>query len=318
MTSKLDPVLETLLNTNSLPSKDSLAEFSDLDRVEINYLQSKWDQIPIDLRRALIEELGKLGDDNVTFSFEEINRLALDDEDEEIRSNSISNLWESEDPSLVQPLIEKLVQDPSVHVRATVGSALGAFVLLGETQGLPSDHLTKIEDALLDSYRNTKDSPIHRKCLESLGYSSRAEVDALIQAAFESSDETRVRSAILAMGRSANKKWNEAVLSQLQSPSPGLRHESVAAVGELEIKDALEEIIELVDDVNQDVHHAVIWSLSQLGGTRAADILADLYNAAEEGDELELLEDALDNLAFINGTRDILLFDFDDEEEPSN
>jgi hypothetical protein len=62
----------------------------------------------------------------------------------------------------------------------------------------------------------------------------------------------------------------------------------------------------------------VLWSLSQLGGTRAADILADLYNAAEDGEELELLEDALDNLAFINGTRDILLFDFDDEEDPSN
>ena len=318
MTSKLDSVLETLVDANSLPSKDSLAEFSDLDQGEIKYLQSKWDQIPIDLRRSLIEEIGKLGDDNVTFNFEEINRLALNDGDEEVRRGSISNLWESENPSLVQLLLEILIQDPSVHVRATAASALGAFVLLGETQGLPSDHLTKIEDALLDTHRNTKDSPIHRKCLESLGYSSRTEVDDLIQAAFESVDEMQVRSAILAMGRSANKKWGVSVLSQLQSPSPGLRHESVVAVGELEIKEALEDIIELVDDVDQNVHRAVLWSLSQLGGTRAADILADLYNAAEDGEELELLEDALDNLAFINGTRDILLFDFDDEEDPSN
>ena len=175
MTSKLDSVLETLVDANSLPSKDSLAEFSDLDQGEIKYLQSKWDQIPIDLRRSLIEEIGKLGDDNVTFNFEEINRLALNDGDEEVRRGSISNLWESENPSLVQLLLEILIQDPSVHVRATAASALGAFVLLGETQGLPSDHLTKIEDALLDTHRNTKDSPIHRKCLESLGYSSRTD-----------------------------------------------------------------------------------------------------------------------------------------------
>ncbi len=316
MTSKIDSVLETLLNANSLPSKASLAEFSDLDQVEIKYLQSKWDQIPIGLRRSLIEELGKLGDDNVTFNFERINRLALNDEDEEVRRKSISNLWESEDPNLVQPLIKKLIQDPSVHVRAAAASALSAFVLLGETQGLPSNHLTRIEEALLDTHRNTKDNSIHRKSLESLGYSSRSEVDDLIQAAFESSDEMLVRSAILAMGRSANKKWDESVLSQLQSPSPELRHVSVIAVGELEIKEALEEIIDLVEDVNHNVHRAVLWSLSQLGGTRAADFLADLYNAAEEGDELELLEDAIDNLAFINGSRDILLFD--DEEESIN
>lgn len=318
MASKLDSALDTLLNANSLPSKDSLAEFSDLDQVEIKYLQGKWDQIPISLRRSLIEELGKLADDNVTFNFEQINRLALNDEDEEVRRKSISNLWESKDPSLVQPIIEKLIQDPSVDVRATAASALGAFLLLGETQGLPSDHLTRIEDALLDTYRNTKDIPIHRKSLESLGYSSRAEVDDLIQDAFESSDEMLVRSAILAMGRSANKKWDESVLSQLQSPSPELRHESVVAVGELEIREALEEIIDLVEDVNQNVRHAVLWSLSQLGGTRAADILTDLYKAAEDGEELELIEHALDNLAFINGTGEILHFDYDDEEEPFN
>ena len=127
-----------------------------------------------------------------------------------------------------------------------------------------------------------------------------------------------MRSAILAMGRSANKKWSELVLIHLQSPSPLLRLESVIAVGELEIKEALPDIIDLVEDVDDKIRKSSIWSLSQLGGSRAADILAELYNSAEDGEELQLIEDAFDNLAFVNGTRDMLLFDYDDEEELFN
>ena len=194
-------------------------------------------------------------------------------------------------------------------------AAAKAFVLIGETQGLPQGKHELIEDALLDVHRKSENMFIRTNSLESLGYSSRKEVNDLILTAFESEEESLVRSAILAMGRSANKRWKDSVLTHIQSPSPQLRLESVVAVGELEIKEALGEIIELVEDVDDRIRHASIWSLSQLGGSRAADILAELYNAAEDSDELQLIEDAFDNLAFVNGTRDMLLFDYDDEEE---
>jgi HEAT repeat protein len=315
MGTKFETVIETLLETSSLPSQDELAELSDLDQNEATFLNNVWDQLPLKLRRSLLEELGKQADENITFSFEQINRIGLDDGDDEVRKQSILNLWESEDPSLVFPIIGILTDDPSDDVKAAAASALGAFVLIGETQGLPDDRLELVENTLLDVHQSTANKQIKQHSLESLGYSSREEVNELILNAFESGDETQVRSAILAMGRSANKKWKEFVITHLQSPSPLLRLESVIAVGELEIKEALPEIIDLVEDVNDKIRHSSIWSLSQLGGSRAADILAELYNSAQDGDELQLIEDAFDNLAFVNGTGDMLLFDYDDEEE---
>jgi HEAT repeat protein len=315
MINKFESVIEELLNSDTLPSQEGLAELSDLDQSKVDHLRNAWGQISVGLRRALVEELGKQADANITLSFEQINRLGIHDDDEEVRRRSVLNLWESEDPNLVPPIIEKLTDDPSENVRAAAASALGAFVLIGETQGLPENRLELIEDTLLLVHRTTKNDFIIRNSLESLGYSSREEVNDLIMIAFKSDEVAMVRSAILAMGRSANKKWNELVLTHLQSPSPELRLESVVAVGELEIKEALGEIIELVEDVDDKIRHASIWSLSQLGGSRAADILAELYNSTDDGDELELIEDAFDNLAFVNGTRDMLLFDYDDEEE---
>jgi HEAT repeat protein len=120
------------------------------------------------------------------------------------------------------------------------------------------------------------------------------------------------------MGRSANQRWKDFVLTHLLSPSPQLRLVSVVAVGELEVKEALEEILELIDDVDIKIRNASVWSLSQIGGSRAADILAELFNAAEDGEELQLIEDAFDNLAFADGTRDMLIFDHDDEEESAS
>ena len=318
MTSKYEIAVDSLLETETLPPKDILVELSDLDQAEIQHLRGKWDEISKTLLRSLIEELRKQADENIALSFEQINRLALEDDDDEVRRSSILSLWESENPSLVIPFVEKLNDDPSDDVRAAAASALGAFVLLGETPGLPQDRLKLIEDALLDVYQTTENGLLHRNCLDSLGYSSREEVNELILTAFESDDETLVRSSIIAMGRSANQRWKDFVLTHLLSPSPLLRLASVVAVGELEVKEALEEILELIDDVDIKIRNASVWSLSQIGGSRAADILAELFNAAEDGEELQLLEDAFDNLAFIDGTRDMLVFDHDDEEESAS
>jgi hypothetical protein len=40
-----------------------------------------------------------------------------------------------------------------------------------------------------------------------------------------------------------------------------------------------------------------------------------LLETTEDESEIALLEDALDYLAFVDGTRDIALFDFDDDQD---
>jgi HEAT repeat protein len=108
------------------------------------------------------------------------------------------------------------------------------------------------------------------------------------------------------------------VIHELMSPAPVLRLEAARAAGELDLQDAVPSLIDLLEDVDDDVRRAAIWSLGQLGGAAANEALLRLLDRAEDEDEIELLEDALGNLAFVDGTRDFLMFDFDDSEDGSS
>jgi hypothetical protein len=194
---------------------------------------------------------------------------------------------------------------------------LGTFVLLSETKAFPEEVKFEIEEALLSCIA-ADEQIIKRRCLESLGYSSREEVHSLISSAYAAEDEPQKRSALKAMGRSANDRWGIQVMSELNNPDPATRHEAARAAGELELRESVADLIDLLDDVNRDVRSAAIWSLSQIGGSRATQAITDLMDNPEDEEEAQLLQDAADNLAFVNGTRDMLLFDFDELEDSAD
>ena len=52
-----------------------------------------------------------------------------------------------------------------------------------------------------------------------------------------------------------------------------------------------------------------------IGGALATEAIIEFSEGIENDDEAQLVEDALDNVAFVNGTREMLLFDFDDPED---
>ena len=308
-----------ILNDDASPIPlDRLHNLSDLDSTGMELFAKNWLQTSTDRRRSVIQEFGTLADENIELSFESINRYALEDKDAHVRRIAIQNLWESEDPSLISIFIEKLKHDPSLEVRAAAADALGSFVLISETADIDPDLKLSLEDALLQSIQSEQDEKIHLSCLESLGYSSRQEVPDFIYQAYESGEEQFIRSALLAMGRSANKIWREQVIQELSNANPELRLEAAQAAGELELKEAFLDLIELLEDVNRDVKHAAIWSISQIGSSKAGEILERLYESSEDEEETQLLQDALDNFAFVDGSRDFLLFNFDEtEDDPS-
>jgi len=318
MSKASDQLLE-ILTDDTLPIPfDRISVLSDLDTVEMNILRQKWDLLAINRRRSIIQEFGKLADENIELSFEIINRHALTDQDAHVRRTAIHNLWESEDYSLITAFIDIFKSDPSFEVRAAAAEALGTFVLISETGDVDPDLKHKLEDALLHSLQENQDESIYLACLESLGYSSLSEVTQFIQQAYDSGEDSFMRSALLAMGRSANKIWQEQVIKELNNPSPNLRLEAARATGELGLREALQDLIELVEDVNLDVRHAAIWSISQIGGTQAGEFLSTIFDSSDEEEETQLLQDALDNYAFVSGTRDFLLVDFDEiEDDPS-
>lgn len=317
MDSRFVQLLDDLADPSQGLPEDRLPLLSDISASQVARLADKWNAIPVERRLAMVDRLGKLADENFELTFERVNRFALNDVDELVRRTAIRNLWECEDPSLVQPLLAALRDDPATSVRAAAAAALGQFVYLGEVDEVDSLLLAKIENALLQSVIDDSDEGVRLRSLESLGYSSRGEVPDLIEEAFASEDGPRVHSALKAMGRSANSMWQEQVISQLHNASPNLRAESVRAAGELELHAAMQDLIDLTEDVDQDVRRAAIWSLAQLGGTRAGETLARLLEAAEDPDDAALLEDAIDYQAFVDGTRDIALIDLESDEDPS-
>lgn len=318
MKRSFDQLLKTLCDDSQPLPSDRLSEFSDLDERQIECLQTYWSHFSSQRKRTLLEELGQQAHHRFELTFDAINRLALTDSDAQVRRLSIQNLWECEEPDLVSHFIAALHDDPSPDVRSAAATALGLFVWLGEVEQLPEDLLLQVEEGLLKAQADDESPDVRRFALESLGFSSRSEVLPLIKQAYDTKDEALVQSALYSMGRSASEEWEPYVLSELDNASPKIRLEAARAAGELGLQEAIDPLIELLEDVNDDVRDTSIWSLGQLGGEEAADALLLLLETMEDEELVEYIEKALDHLAFVDGTRDFLLIDFDEPEEPAH
>jgi len=315
MAQELDELFSILMDEDQLLPIDEFSAFSDLDTRQLDRFSSCWQSLSPLRRRTLLATLGQQADEHVELLFDSINCLGLDDPDPTIRKIAIGNLWESTDPSLPAAFLTALNEDSSIIVRAAAADALGRFVLLTE---LEDDSLTEsdqIVDDLLRTIRDGASSEIHRACVKSLGFSSREEAQAIIADAYLSEDEDLVQSALIAMGRSANPVWRPEILQELHHPSPRIRAEAARAAGELELHDAAQSLVELLEDVSDEVIHIAIWSLGQLGSDVARTALSDIQASAPDPETVKKADEALEHLAFLEGTPDLLIYDFDDPAE---
>lgn len=299
-------LLEGLSDESQPLDRARLAEFSDLDQEHLHRFLETWHRLAKHTRHVMLREFGSMAESQIELSFEAINRVAVTDPEPAVREQAIDNLWESEDPGLVHLFLEALEADPSERVRSAAAKALGAFVLLGETRDLPRELARSVEAGLLRANQHDPSGSVRDRSLESLGFSSSVEVPRLIEQAYESGSETQLRAALRAMARSAHPRWIEHVRNRLNHPSPQVRLEAVQAAGEVEARQAVPELVELIDDVDDQVRRAAIWSLGQLGGPAAAEALDRLMESAQDEAETELVQDALDNMDFIQSTRDLL------------
>jgi HEAT repeat protein len=307
-------VLDALLDLETPFPPRFLYRLSDLDALEVAILQETWAALPQWRRLALMEDLEELGGANNLLSFEAIARFAVEDADAQVRQLAVQVLWEFDAADLVPVFLGLLEGDADERVRAAAATALGRFVYLGEIDELPRDQLRAVEERLLALIRDDKVELVRRRALESIGYSGRAEVPPLIEAAFSSSDKDWVAASLLAMGRSADDRWEGSVLSMLADRQPAVRAEAARAAGELELFEATPQLIELIDDGDEDVRSAAVWSLSQIGGEGVREALEGLLARTEEDSELDFIETALDNLAFTEGQQPFSLFDFPKED----
>jgi HEAT repeat protein len=313
MSQSITQLLAELQDPSANISDERLAELSDLGKQAAQAFATSWKQVDTQRRREIVQTLGRLADEFIELTFEAINLLAVQDRDGEVRRLAIQNLWECTDPKLIEPLLQSVREDQNVSVRSAAATALGRYVWLGEIDEILPEQLRLVEDELLKTIETDDEEIVQRMAIESLGYSSRVEVGPIIETAFQSASEAFRRSAIFAMGRSANVVWSTQVLISLTDSSPEIRREAARAAGELEIKGAIEPLIELLDDVDDEVRAAAIWSLGQLGGSQAEEALLALLDQSDDDALTKLIQDALEYLAFVDGTADFPFLGIDEE-----
>jgi HEAT repeat protein len=294
-------VLDHLLDSKKDIPLNHLQHYSDLDPKSLRLFLDVWSSVKPDRKLLLLNALVTHLDSDNLVSYEEIGRALLNDADGEVRAHAIALLAESNDPNLADSLINIFLNDAELAPRMIAAQLLGEFILLGELEELDTDLQRSIEDALILVIRREDNLTLKRQALEALGYSSREESIGIIESAFQRADPAWIASALRAMGRSHDNRWDDDVVSKLLDEDPRIRSAAVEATGELGIEAAGAILLQMLDDMEaeeDDVITAAIWSLSQIGGDDARIYLLHLIEQTEDEEMTAFLEDALENLDF--------------------
>ena len=309
-------VLDALLSDRKEFPRRYLQEFSDIGALELKTLLDVWPQVKPSRKLTLLEDLDALAETDTLVSFDDVARALLTDPEPDVRTRAIRLLDEYEDPKVAPSYLDMLKNDPDLNVRVEAANALHLFVDLGELEEIPEDIYHQVEDALLASAASEDNVRVRRVALESLGYSSRSEVTTLIESAFHRSDPAWQASALVAMGRSADERWDDEVTRSLVHVDDRIRKAAVEAAGELSLQAARPILLKMLGEEEEPtILSAVIWSLSQIGGEDVRTYLENLLDQLEDDEQITFLEEALDNLAF---TEDLDRFDllaYDPDEE---
>lgn len=318
----INDLVAALLDTATPFPPKLLYQFSDLTREDLRVLSQAWADVPVARRRDLLSDLIELSEKDNLLLFEGLGQMALDDSDDEVVIRAIDLLFEDPQRRLL-PVYQALLKasERKAELRAAAANALSAFIYLGEIEKLPEAQLHEVEEALLSAYAQDSSSLVRRRAMESLGFSSRKEVPALLRAA-AAQDDDWLESALFAMGRSADQIWEEHVLENLDHKTLPVQLQAIHAAGELSLGTARAPLMKLLahSHLESDLKQEAIWALSQIGGEGVEELFERLMARTGDEDELRTLEEAMDTLNFTNdGTLyDLMDIDEDDEDEDGN
>ena len=308
-TRSIEDLLIQLQEDGAYPQAQELAALSDLSLPDFRRVQEAWPTLADDRRLFVVRSLVEESFDNLHLQLGRFLRLALTDSLPTIRILAIKGLWEDQDADLVGPLVHLLNNDPHETVRAAAAEALGAFVLAGELNELSSALAMRAEDALLAVlHAEMEPLTVQAQALESIAFSGETGIRDLIEDGYYSQYEEMQVAALHAMGRSADIRWRASVQAELGSPTLAMRAAAARACGELEARDALEELISLLADEEKTVRLAAIFALGRLGGRLAGEAL-NAMTTSDDPDEAKLAAHALEEAVFYENSQEIPLFD---------
>jgi HEAT repeat protein len=290
---------------NEIPSSTIFYGLSRLTNNEIKQVAPVWETLDPDYRRGLLRALTEMSETNFEFDYRSIGFLGLTDNYAPVREAAIDVLWEDETPELMRVLMQIAKNDEAAAVRAMAAMALGRFILMGELGDLPEREAAKAQEIVVGLLNNPdEDLDVRRRALEAISNSSHDIIPDAIKTAYES-DERKMRlSAIYAMGRSYDSRWEKVVLRELDNHDPEIRFEAVRASGELELQESVPKLVRLIDDADRETLEMVVWALGEIGGREAIRILNQMMVAAEDDNDDELVEaldEAIGNASIVGG-----------------
>jgi HEAT repeat protein len=301
MPSNIENIITELNKSDKSIQNSRLAELSNLNLEEQKFFIHFWQKIEPALRRHIIHRLVEMAEDNLELNFDSIYKFCLTDQDDEVRCSAIEGLWENEEASLLDPLINLLEQDVSDKVQAAAARALGKFAILAECKKLRPSHMSRIQKVLLAVIRDkNRPAEVRRRALESVAPISLPVVKTAIMEAYKSPNSRLKISSIYAMGKSCDPSWLPILLKEMVNDDAEVRYEAAGACGELEEETAVPGLIKLINDDDTDVQMAAIQALGKIGNTQAKECLKQclesfseaIRQTAEEAlNELEAMED---------------------------
>ncbi|NSW53066.1 MAG: HEAT repeat domain-containing protein [Anaerolineae bacterium] len=306
-----------LLRQEDQPFPPSLwNQFSDISRVELNALKRKWTEVRPERKTALLEDLESMMDYNFQVNFDEFAKFCMDDDEPAVRAGAIRLLFEYDRRDLVDKMLDVLENDADELVQSTAATMLGNYVYLGELEEFPAEEAHRIEDALLRAIDESNSVLVQRRALEAVSFSGREEVSPLILAAYEKNERDWILTALYAMGRSASQEWGKIVMQNLDHYDTDIQFEAIQAAGEMYLETARPWLLKTARDaenLDQSIRMAIARALENIGGDGVMEALESLMEWADDDEEMELLEQAVEFTAFTGSVRMPSMFGFSGE-----
>lgn len=308
-------VLEALFHAEDLPVH-LVYRLSDLSSLDFERFKVAWKRAAEDRRVALVGHMADIAEENYLIDFTPIFVHLFEDNSSAVRIAALDGVWDSEDKALVSPILQLLRSDENTGVRAAAARALAHYILLAEWGQIDDSHTAMIVDGLLAEYDNPRAaSEVKRAALEAVSPAAHPRIPDLIHDAYEEGDNDMQLSAIFAMGVTADDRWLPILEEELTSPSPDFRAEAARACGIIGNQDSLDALEPLVDDSELEVGIAAIMAIGQIGGERAFGLLSRLAENPDYEDYYDAIEDALDEMEWMDSGLDMLAFADDDDDD---
>lgn len=278
---------------------------SDLSPTDLQRIIPVWDSLSATQRRILMKQMLELSETDFTMDYQAIGLHSLNDPDPQVRAAAVETLWTDDSLNTMDRFISMAQNDEAEEVRAVAASALGHYILLGELGELPESQTTRAQDAAITLWQDPNEPvEVRRRALEAISNCGHALVPEAIQEAYRSGDTLMQVSAIFAMGRTYDARWQEIVLRELKNSEPQIRFEAARTAGELELRDAVPGLGQLAIEDDVEIRDVAVWALGEIGSREALRILEqlaeDAYHAQDEALS-EVIEDAIAAASLMGG-----------------